>query len=761
MYLNNVSIGLLLIALTFTLVIPQSLKAETTLVFLDNSGSIDYLQEVYLHDIETIMEVAGPNPIYFAPIGNYSSSGISCEQILSSNLSRSGRRAAIQNQFRFNNWYTKIYDSLSRLESCNAFKEADKILIISDMESDFQRTAGRWYFDRQDLDDVQNTQTLLQHWIEQGKEINLVLHGWNKVPKRDGDFIRYQDSFGTLWQTQFEQASDGKLVKQRRENKKLVALGLLELREQHPQAVHLFEMPLEMNGYRNEEAFLYVLCGTLPITRQEAAQVCVTRTKTKFNIAIDVAPQLVLSSRHRKHLYNQSQGGEIRDSQFIGPRRYFEIQSLRKGLSKHHPTSAEFHFKILRSRGGQPYWYPRMETFVKDLAGKWLPLKVITANKRQPSRQQAARWAADNINQILNAFVKGLYPVLEPSKKIFLFNQDGSKLVGNYEFSAYYRFSDGKNEEEAKWTDTVENGVIQLPLPKEVHSAKLYLKGPRFQDGRYEMGDLPVNLINSPQSIKFMIPDDRKVNVPIQLQFADVQPQATAIEFFHKGTTMHKTSVAQLTYKGSQSQLSLLPGRYYWEVIPVEEEILGTVGDKRVELPRPTKPVQKLKIELKKDPLTEQSQWNSEMASLLNPDPEANVLTEKGGDLIEGSAHFFRALFHYTSSQLDNMTELKQLWREVRTHINKLSLDRHRLLKRSMLGIYLGDGTGNLIKEASDNLEMMFDIFITGTCAVCNSYSSSQAIDARRRYRVWIRNLLRDRDRILSPELYNRLQPRS
>ena len=104
------------------------------------------------------------------------------------------------------------------------------------MESDFQRTAGRWYFDRQDLDVVQNTQTLLQHWIEQGKEINLVLHGWNKVPKRDGDFIRYQDSFGTLWQTQFEQASDGKLVKQRRENKKLVALGLLELREQHPQA---------------------------------------------------------------------------------------------------------------------------------------------------------------------------------------------------------------------------------------------------------------------------------------------------------------------------------------------------------------------------------------------------------------------------------------------------------------------------------------------------------------------------------------------
>lgn len=107
------------------------------------------------------------------------------------------------------------------------------------------------------------------------------------------------------------------------------------------------------------------------------------------------------------------------------------------------------------------------------------------------------------------------------------------------------------------------------------------------------------------------------------------------------------------------------------------------------------------------------------------------------------------ALLHYTSSELKSSPgKLRELWQNVKRHIEDLSTDRQRLLKRSMSMIKLGDQNGNLLRN------IMFDMFTMGKSSAIRG-STAQAQTARSSYQRWIKNLSRRyrRDRVITPEL--------
>jgi len=125
-------------------------------------------------------------------------------------------------------------------------------------------------FDKQDIDDANNTHNLLKGWVDQGKQLYIVLHDWENVPERDNrdfqPFISTDDSLLNLWRAQKKKARRVQFVREPNTNKKLIALSLLELKEYEPSAVQLFPMPLETNNKPNHEGFRQVLCGFLPIS---------------------------------------------------------------------------------------------------------------------------------------------------------------------------------------------------------------------------------------------------------------------------------------------------------------------------------------------------------------------------------------------------------------------------------------------------------------------------------------------------------------
>jgi len=95
MRLDQRLLAVLILLLAFSFLIPISLRAENILVFMDNSGSIKKLREIYRRDIETIMGVMGSNQVNFAVIGT--SYTRNCSRLLGSGISISERRTAIQN----------------------------------------------------------------------------------------------------------------------------------------------------------------------------------------------------------------------------------------------------------------------------------------------------------------------------------------------------------------------------------------------------------------------------------------------------------------------------------------------------------------------------------------------------------------------------------------------------------------------------------------------------------------------------------------
>jgi hypothetical protein len=735
--------------------VEQPTNTGTTVIFLDNSSSIKGLRDIYRHDLEVVMDSVGSDPFYLVAIGDSHKPPSQLQsQLLSSDLPKTERWDAIRQIFQFQDQYTHLHDSLKRFESDSAFKAAKQILIVSDMEPDYQIAAGSWVFDINDIYSVGNTQDLLRKWVEQGKQVYIVLHGWEERPQRDGQKILKDDTFEDLLKVQVQKAQGGRLVREPTENKKLVALSLIELKAKYPESVHLYPMPREINGYRNEEQFRQALCGFLPLSTSDKPKVCggavdkMPEGTGGFTIAIDIAPSLPLSD------YFQVLKGQITDSEFIGPLRHFQVVHLDKGIRQdsRRPNTI-FYFKVREGKKGPPYHKPRLYTYAKDRNGQWLNCSSQEPSKRQSSPDQATRWLASTINDKLTKIVGQYYPPDTVPKTIVLLNENDHPLVGEYKFSVYYKFKGLPGEYETQKRHVDQEGIINIPIYRELSQAKLYLKN---KCERYYMGDLSVDLIKSPESIKFRIPRERKKAVT--LTFEGAKSQTTEIEIFHQGGGQ-KISVHKGVYGSHRtpSPIYLLPGDYYWEAQPVgANKILGTSAKLTVLSPE-TDGSQNLLIDLVSDPLTVSQQRGSKISSILTSDGE---LTGNGEELIDGSAYFFKALLEYTSSEMSGYSGGKpscsskqaqsarlcrviKLWEAVKIHIDKQSTDSQRLLKRSllMIGATINRETQALNEQDLESLKIMFDMFIYGNSVMIEG-SASHARNARQHYRKWVKKLL-------------------
>lgn len=497
-------------------------------------------------------------------------------------------------------------------------------------------------FDKQDIDDANNTHNLLKGWVDQGKQLYIVLHDWENVPERDNrdfqPFISTDDSLLNLWRAQKKKARRVQFVREPNTNKKLIALSLLELKEYEPSAVQLFPMPLETNNKPNHEGFRQVLCGFLPISSRDAAGVCDVEIPKEFSVAIEISRPLALSR------YFELLRGLINESQLIGPLRHFKIVSIKRGRWRNcgetplnHNIKADFYFRMCEGDSSPSYRHPRLLTFAKDVSGGWLPsdtFDVAETDVAFPDKEHATRWLASSINAKHREIVSKYYKVPVPLKTIYLVNQYKESLFGNYQFSVLYRF-DGTSKDEETKRRSANDGMVKLPIPREgIDYAQLCLN---TDEGCYYLGDLDVDELDSPSDITFTIQARQKV--PVTLKWGG-RFQAAAVEIFHKGGALgdEKMSIYKETFHSAkQAKISLLPGSYYWEAIPVNgRDVLGSLGDLIVLSPKSGNEPN-IWLELKNDPLADRSQWDSVMGGLLDSSGE---LTEDAQTLINGSAYF-------------------------------------------------------------------------------------------------------------------------
>ncbi|MCK5718196.1 MAG: hypothetical protein KAH77_11960, partial [Thiomargarita sp.] len=379
------------------------------------------------------MENAGDDTFYFIPIGN---SKKDYREVQS--------KDSIQEVFKFNEQYTHIYGSLKRAEQSPYFNKVDKILIISDMEPDYQVSQAPWYFTRSEISSIKKTHLLLQRWSKT-KKIHIVLQGWGNPPTREHYHIGEYETYDTLLQTQTKRIIS-------KNNKKLAAFSLIALAEE--KTVRLYATSRSASEAQNTEELHHIFCQNLPVKDKKMCTQPITprQISNNFTLTIDIAKPIPLSR------YFPDLRERIWDSQFIGPSRQFKITSLKKGISKTTPKT-HFYFKVIPSDAGMSYSQPQILAHAQCTTEEH-----TVSEKRLSSPEQATRWIASVINSELKRMVTKCYPPAAPLKLIYVKDRQGRPLSGNYKFLVQYSYK-GMQEQKKTAPTSIENGTLKLHIP--------------------------------------------------------------------------------------------------------------------------------------------------------------------------------------------------------------------------------------------------------------------------------------------------------
>ena len=684
-------------------VISCSVMAENIMIFMDNSGSVKEYSDFYYHYIEKVLDQKDPNDtFYFIPIGN---SNRDYQEVTSKDL--------IRETFRFDEQYTHIYESLERAEKSRHFKNVDTILIISDMEPDYQVARAAWYFTQSEISSIKNTHLLLQRWSKD-KNIHIVLQGWEDRPTKERYGIGEYETYATLLQTQTR-----RIIFEN--NKKLAAFSLIALYEAKVVDLHARTKSKD----ENRAALGHIFCKTLPI---KDTKMCGgnagdddgdgddddNKISNNFTLTIDIAKPIPLSR------YFPDLRKRIWDSQFIGPSRQFEIASLKKGFSKNRPTT-DFYFKVSPSKKGMSYSHPEIVVHAKCTKSA-----AYSSPKRLSSPEQATRWIASTINSELKRLVTQCYPPPAPLKLIHVKDHKGQKFPGSYNFLAHYIYTGNQTSEKTPESN-IDNGTIELRMPHDIDSASLYLIYGEEEE-EYLIGTLPVNQMKSLEALTFHIP----INKTLEVSVSSNQDTSANLEIISEGdeSTITNDSISQ-----NAKTLYLLPGKYSWYAIPESTQILSAFSQFNLK-PNVAQPT--ITVDLEDDPLATRQTWDNLTARIL--DEYSRYITEEGRELVNRSAFFLKALLTYTSKNNNNKTV--RFWKEIFQHINTLSsTQQKKVLKRSLLQVKLVDRYGNLKTGAIQNMNIMFNIYIYGRSRSIEG-NGGNAQKTRKRYKGWIRHLL-------------------
>lgn len=658
-------------------------EPNTTIVLLDNSGTMKKLSRTYRNDIfDFLSRVAPGQRLLFAPIGPQAG----LKQMLDSN--KTIDENAIQASFSFTAGTTPLAESFSAYDATTAMSCASHIIIVSDMEPDHQITGKRWHFSREDIEDLKHYQTILRGWLQNNRRVTVLLHKWHEIPRPSSyssdDLDHYPETLDETIRTiraqqpqqinryGFREPKSAGSVKQvAAARQRLTAMGLAWLKRDYRQQFILYAIPSHVNGQLNEEGFRRKMCAVLkePLGKHWL-DLCGTPDGLQpIQARVDFMSRGLIQGLEIEGFINSL------PTQAFGKGGARSINWQVDTRGSEVSDEIQFHVKVKRE-SGKAYEEPTFSISGKDINSE--PV-VVVAEQSSPTvwqnRQEMQNWLADELDSKITDFLQ-TYHVLKRKRKTFIITSKDQTLDGSY-FRLEIDFGKG-------WEDYQKQRIsrdrLTMSVPRNFQEARLTMElgtdhwvnvgGFRVEDvvssrdihltfdpqTTYK-NIMYVNLcLDEPQLQDNLDPDDacrqNPPSFPVTVEFWQTD--------FLQNRHLIKSEmlVPFIRRDAHQYSIELLPQTVEVRVIPPKDkEWLVYTVETQIEHDKV------LTIRLQRDRLA--TNWDATCYQFDDLRGDPDYLTRLH---LEGSSHYFYRMFEYTAQRLkqsnpSEIQEIEKIWR--------------------------------------------------------------------------------------------------
>jgi hypothetical protein len=453
-----------------------------TWVFVDNSRSVKKLSSTYAWDMWNLLSRGEPKGnLYFSAIAPAAKQPW---QLSSSDATLLSNDAKVQQVFDFNGQTTPIADSLARAETDPAFADIGRIVVISDMDPDHQFQNRPFNLQNRDLRDLKSTLETMDRWLGEGRKLDLVLHGWARIPNpKDYDSTALQ-GYPAKLQRQIDQG--GSVAN----GKPLVSEGLAWLGWKAGQDANANRLRMRAiktrlaGGKLNEEGFQLQLCDLLQQTLGNYLDldVCggasiadVLPADTPIGARFDV--QRGMMTPRMQHILTDNWPDQLAAA---GVPRAIAPPEIQIGGSDNRPDSSlqQLQFMLQGTDAGpRPFNYPRLTARGWSRSEGWKALRTSPPDRPFDNQEEMLHWAAAEAQKVMASFIEAYHPPATKLKKFWLTDTAGDPLPDGLHFKVIFD-ADGAQQSGNSTVASTRGGVVQLRIPVQFKDAQLLMVKP-------------------------------------------------------------------------------------------------------------------------------------------------------------------------------------------------------------------------------------------------------------------------------------------
>ncbi|WP_028314629.1 hypothetical protein [Desulfatibacillum aliphaticivorans] len=750
----------------------SKIACANTLVFLDNSGSIKTeLSENYQENLLAIMSVIS-GPTWFAPVGDCDVERNIFPIIKSS---KSKKMETIKKVFAFNDNYTKIDGSLKMAEDYlrekNIFDEIDKILVISDMEPDYQVNRKPFYFEEKEYDDLINYLTRLESWLTEKEDRKIVfyLHDWNQKPEsynsnKDSlfDDIRYSRNHVTKCKKNHWDIPENCST-----NRQLVKDGLARLKDKYGNRVRLEVIPIKVPAsgisggtIPNTEGLIDCLCNNLEV-KDKKQEVCIVSTKKDFKVKVAFSTRLLANEGvgpkiFKKHIPDEIEAGHLRR---IEAKVYYTLS----GLSLENVLDdADYFARIDRGNTHNPFAKPKITLYSKAdqrQGGSITPaMKNVCPPEELTSVGSMMKWTAGKLEDLLKADIKENYPPSMKFKEVIIQDFIGHDLAQGFDFRAAP--VDSSLGDIKMFRPTKKKGKVKLKVYTEGDSKIVYgwSLDDDFFEGEIKGLKLTNAQIRSRGVEKIRLPKKAFVKVPFSFDVSELKGLVTNdvyLKIIKKASNLNELYTAKKHVFSDIPHEYLLPGEYLIEVYPQDDGILSFFLNSYL-VKKFDQSVDKQGLLLELDPLANRNIWNEKFSRFI----AMSSLHGEAVKLAPTSSNFLMALLTFSSEKFaknENIYEVRRLWKGLKDEVYFNPETSQTMLRRSQrsmrnIGLIEKEFSPGTFKD-SENTQIVNDDILKGEMFLEMMFGSMSGDGCTMNpdYTAWIEILVETNS--FSPEL--------
>jgi hypothetical protein len=452
-----------------------------------------------------------------------------------------------------------------------------------------------------------------------------------------------------------------------------------------------------------------------------------------------------------------------------------DLQVLNKNPVEDETKRNDYTFVVIAGTEGQPFYQPKIYSFVKRPNGKVEAKDVVTTEHINPDQLAMLDWVVTRITDLLEDYIDEDFPVSKPLKRIKVaqFDNDGKPIPipSGYVFFIETTYPDVQGPIRTKTRTPDAEGLLgfRIPRSEEAENA-LFLR--TSADDRLLVANIPGERIKDRKPIKIGIRPEyfRPIDIEIASSMPAVDTEGSADAATIKPFQVELAAfliepdeyevLRETVGVPGVAKIELLPGTYSLELVPIgRPELRAFIQDKLV-VPSDRR-VEEVLAELGRDPLYRKpgdavpESWLG-----LSDWVQLGRLNNEALDATGGSAFILTALLRYTSSAMEqgqDQDELTKLWKLLREELFiEQGRTKERQLDRALqqLGFNEDDGASRYLL-----VKAMFDQFIGGRSSILAG-TTDDKVNLRRNYNTWL-NRITDRpsgNRLMSGTLADVLE---